>query len=482
LHEHPISLVRRSLVRLPQAPKMAKVFASAALAACACVSLAAATVIEGGNAIARVFQPQTQANVKFLRAANIPAPDCPSHSMTFEDLKSLPDNPQTFVVPHTKIVADGVRCGKTGANPEYLWLIPSVFLLDTKSADAGGVRAVYDLMQKNARMNDAFKNLISVDPLFVGVEMGDRYCGETLMWAQNSLYIYVQAENKIINFAAFGWIANNENAMLAYHAPVGQERSKLCIYKDSAIPGPSTTPIPSPPAVTVPLVSPSPGAFSLFKSLSANVPVSSPDAAVSVSPDATPSISPSPSKTKNATSSCFPAAAKVELESGAFKRMDELAIGDRVRVGPTSFSTVFMFTHKLGGAQLREFVNIDTASGHSIKATTGHYIVVNGGLKAAGQVKAGDVLTLASGESSAVTETSRVLLSGLYNPQTEDGMIVVDGVVSSAYTTAVHPTLAHAVLAPLRILHRMGVLPRTEIFHASNYGLAAMAPPGSSTC
>lgn len=41
---------------------------------------------------------------------------------------------------------------------------------------------------------------------------------------------------------------------------------------------------------------------------------------------------------------------------------------------------------------------------------------------------------------------------GLYNPQTLDGRIVVNGIIASTYTTAVIPEAAHALLTPLRCL------------------------------
>lgn len=405
----------------------------------------------------------------------------------FEELKTLPKYDQTYVVPHSRIVSDGVRCGKTGDATEYVWLIPSTMLLDLKSAQASGpeVEAVFNTIQANGRMNDAFKNLISVDPLFVGVEMGDRYCGETLEWAKNSLYIYVQAENKIINFGPFGWIDNKENAMLAYHAPVGDARALLCIYKDSDKPAPNTPAIPSPSPPAAPLASPPANAFDIFPGLQATTAPPTTTAGPTTVADATTTAVTTTTATTADSSDddavCFPASAKVELESGAVKRMDELAIGDRVRVGESSFSSVFMFTHKLGGAKKRDFVHIESAAGKSIKATRSHYLVVNGGLKTAGAVQAGDMLTLATGEQTPVTSVSRVLMDGLYNPQTEDGRIVVDGVVASTYTTAVHPAFAHAVLAPLRFLYRVNALPAIGLFDSGNYGMAALAPVGSAS-
>lgn len=79
----------------------------------------------------------------------------------------------------------------------------------------------------------------------------------------------------------------------------------------------------------------------------------------------------------------------------------------------------------------------------------------NGVLVAAGAVRVGEVLQLADGNYSPVVAIENVSSVGLYNPQTVDGNIAVDDVMASAYTTAVHPRVAHsALLAPLRFIYR----------------------------
>jgi Hint module len=133
--------------------------------------------------------------------------------------------------------------------------------------------------------------------------------------------------------------------------------------------------------------------------------------------------------------------------------MDELRVGQRVRVAKDTFSDVFLFTHKLDRAAAT-FVSILTASGHSLSLTPGHYIYVNGATPLpAALVQVGDELTLASGVLSAVVFVSEVVHAGIYNPQTLHGDIVVDGIVASTYTTAVSPVLGHASLSPLRALY-----------------------------
>lgn len=154
---------------------------------------------------------------------------------------------------------------------------------------------------------------------------------------------------------------------------------------------------------------------------------------------------------KKESGSCFPGDATVELASGAVARMDEVAVGDVVKVGSGELSRVFMFTHKSAGVE-SDFIALETATGARVVLTNGHYIYANGELIAAGAVRAGDVLALAEGGESRVVTGSVIRGRGLYNPQTLHGDVAVNGVVASTYTTAVEPALAHAVLAPLRAM------------------------------
>lgn len=166
---------------------------------------------------------------------------------------------------------------------------------------------------------------------------------------------------------------------------------------------------------------------------------------------------------------CFPAHATVELRDGSIVRMEELSVGDQVRVSSDEFSEVFMFTHKLSDAK-HSFVTLRTASGATISATNGHYIYANGQLAAAGTVRQGDVLTLANGQLDIVDSVRSESARGLFNPQTAHGSIVVNGVLASTYTTAVEPSFAHAILSPLRALNRFGLS-----FAALESGGGAMA-------
>jgi preprotein translocase subunit YajC len=206
--------------------------------------------------------------------------------------------------------------------------------------------------------------------------------------------------------------------------------------------------------------------------------------ATAVEPNVTalPTIVPTANRTNTSTnknsSSCFPAVATVELESGTIKRMDEIVVGDRVKISSGVFSEVFMFTHKVPTGVF-DFIRLATTSGNSLALSAGHYIHVNGGLVSAASVVVGDTLQLGTGELTTVTFVSQVTSTGLYNPQTLDGDIVVDGIRASTYTTAVEPRLAHAGLSPLRALYRSIGFSCTS-FNKGADSLANMLPSGVS--
>ncbi|PXF41276.1 Warthog protein 6 [Gracilariopsis chorda] len=174
-------------------------------------------------------------------------------------------------------------------------------------------------------------------------------------------------------------------------------------------------------------------------------------------------------------SACFPAHATVELEDGSFKTMDSIELGDRVKVASGEFSPVFMFTHKMAGISY-SFVRLTASSGHSLELTKGHYLYVNGDLAAAESVHVGDSIETDAGVVS-VSAVARVVSRGLYNPQTVNGNIVVNGVRASTYTTAVEIKTAHSLLLPLRAVFRLAGMTSAMLDNGSDK-LASMLPSG----
>ncbi|GAB0494399.1 hypothetical protein MMPV_005692 [Pyropia vietnamensis] len=186
-----------------------------------------------------------------------------------------------------------------------------------------------------------------------------------------------------------------------------------------------------------------------------------------------------PSPSDDDDSVCFPGSAEVELESGETVTMDKLSVGDSVRVSADAFSRVFMFTHKVAAGSFN-FVKLTTASAASLTVTRSHYIYANGKMTAAGAVRLGDKLELvADRKCDIVTAISSVTGTGLYNPQTLHGDIVVNGIRASTYTTAVEPTVASALLSPLRALFRATGFSTSALDEGASR-LAALLPNGAS--
>lgn len=153
---------------------------------------------------------------------------------------------------------------------------------------------------------------------------------------------------------------------------------------------------------------------------------------------------------------CFPADATVQLADGSRKRMDAVRRGDLVMTAQGQFSEVYFFSHEMADAS-SEFVQVSTATGSVLQLTAEHHMYINGKIAPARTAKVGDNVTDARGDSVAVSSVQTVVGKGLYNPHTLHGDIVVNGVLTSSYTSALSPGIAHVLLAPFRALHRIGV-------------------------
>lgn len=162
-----------------------------------------------------------------------------------------------------------------------------------------------------------------------------------------------------------------------------------------------------------------------------------------------------PESTDDDDDVCFPMAAVVHMEDGTEVAMHSLEAGHMIATGSGDHSAVFAFSHRtLSG--LHPFVRIEAASGRFITLSKNHYLYANGKLAAAETVRVGDELTTIEGVSRVV-KTSVVFEEGLVAPHTMHGDVLVNGVRASTYTRTVHPTIAHALLAPVRMIVRMGL-------------------------
>lgn len=178
---------------------------------------------------------------------------------------------------------------------------------------------------------------------------------------------------------------------------------------------------------------------------------------------------------------CFPSSATVRLADGTHMPMHMLAAGHAVHASESgATSPVFLFTHKVADHKLRTFVKVTTASGHSITLTPSHYLYANSRLTTAAAVKIGDKLRTVAGPS-AVTDVTTTRTTGLYAPHTVHGDLVVDGIVASGYSSALHPTLAHALLAPVRAFVKATatVEPLGSVFYNGADTIVRFLPKGA---
>lgn len=148
---------------------------------------------------------------------------------------------------------------------------------------------------------------------------------------------------------------------------------------------------------------------------------------------------------------CFPGSARAQMADGEMRRVEEVRVGDMVQAGSGVVSEVFPFTHRVAGRGYA-FVEVRTEHGKRVSLTGGHYLYANGELRMARLVRRGDFIALENGTRRFVTGIGRKGGRGLFNPQTLQGDIVVEGVVCSIYTEAVEPRCAHGLLVALRFV------------------------------
>lgn len=174
---------------------------------------------------------------------------------------------------------------------------------------------------------------------------------------------------------------------------------------------------------------------------------------------------------------CFPANAVVELEDGTQQTMANLKIGDKVLVGENKYSEVYMFSHNDAGA-VATFMKIETSANLTLLLTPDHYLYLNGKLVISKLAKVGDVVITRDGSEAEIVSVSVVRENGLYNPHTLQGDIVVNGIKTSSYTSAIAPTLAHTMLWPVRMLYTLGYDIVNGAFEEGSNLWTAIAPRG----
>jgi hypothetical protein len=133
------------------------------------------------------------------------------------------------------------------------------------------------------------------------------------------------------------------------------------------------------------------------------------------------------------------------LKSGEEKAFRQLSIGDQIlsatRDGSISYSSVVFLPHRENDRRAT-FVEVNTASGKTVKLTRGHLLpLCDGSLMVANDIKEGSCLRTVDGEDE-VTNTTMVEMNGVYTAVTENEFLVVNGIIASPF--AASSALVHA--------------------------------------
>lgn len=179
---------------------------------------------------------------------------------------------------------------------------------------------------------------------------------------------------------------------------------------------------------------------------------------------------------------CFPGEALVTLESGAQKSISELRPGERVLASAGSdgsrelvYSEVITFLDR-DPVTWKLFYTLQTEAGARLSLTAAHLLFVSEGNCSEGAVPApgalktvyasgaqpGQCVLVSEGQTgkrhgegrlSRITGVRVRESRGAFAPLTQQGTVVVDGVVASCYAVVEQHSLAHWAFSPLRFIY-----------------------------
>lgn len=101
------------------------------------------------------------------------------------------------------------------------------------------------------------------------------------------------------------------------------------------------------------------------------------------------------------------------------------------------------------------FLEFQLQNGETTSMSEGHFMYVNGEMKAASDAKVGDYLERSiNGAHVRIVGIKHTNAHGLFNPHTHHGDIVVDGYRASTYTATIPYSASHALLGVFRLMDR----------------------------
>lgn len=152
---------------------------------------------------------------------------------------------------------------------------------------------------------------------------------------------------------------------------------------------------------------------------------------------------------------CFSSMSTAEVENKGTTLVKDIQVGDKVLTMGNEYKAVYTIDHKEPNKQAT-FVQIhSTAKATPLEITSNHMVFLHGKENpiAASAVKVGDALQTLEDSPSVVTQVSFIERKGIWNPLTEDGTIVVDGIATSTYNMQFrHNDEADFVLAGFKVM------------------------------
>lgn len=347
------------------------------------------------------------------------------------------------ILPHNTIVQDGQRCESFGNEKRLEFYDSRNYTIDFKPiALAPPMPAgLLTVIENSGRNVDAIKaNRAANSEFLIGFEGKPRFCREPPSLFPNLTTAFVMRPSNDFRIKGLDTALITDSIYLLM---VPAYKGSYCLYSAADNPDPPTPDSPS-------------------------TAIADADEQAALEPSA------------EADDVCFSADGRVTLRHGTVKRLRHVAVGDYVQTGAGVFSRVFALTHD-DATRRGVFTRFETASGHSLTVTPGHFVYADGTARQARTVALGDYLHLGDGALSRVVDIRSVVLTGLFNPQTTDGNLVVDGVLATTFTSAVRPVLAHAALLPFRALYAcVGFDALRSLLRLGIRRLVAFVPKGLS--
>lgn len=157
----------------------------------------------------------------------------------------------------------------------------------------------------------------------------------------------------------------------------------------------------------------------------------------------------------------------MQTETGETRQLKDLKVGEKIMSvdskGETIYSEVIMFLDR-DVNQTREFVQINTAGGKSIRVTPAHLLLVwlphkkQTKYEYADKIEEDNYLLVNVNnnlEPQRVVKVSATLSRGVIAPLTREGTVVVDSIAASCYALVNSQSIAHISFMPYRAINSL---------------------------